>query len=133
MQPKLKENPREWQKFALVLTVMLGLVAWLSLRRGWIPRGALVPIGVAILLIPALAIIRPRWFRPVYRGVMTVSFHIGQVMGKVMLTVFFLLVLTPLGLLLRLLGKDLLELKKKPHATTYWHPAKPASRLDQMF
>jgi hypothetical protein len=133
MQPKLKENPREWQKFSLVLAAMLGLVTWLASRRGWVAREAWIPAGVCILLMPALALIRPRWFRPIYRGVMTVSFHIGQVMGKIMLTVFFLLVLTPLGLLLRWLGKDLLALKKKPDATTYWLPAKPASRLDQMF
>jgi hypothetical protein len=133
MQPKLKENPREWQKFSLVLAAMLGLVTWLCSRRGWVAREAWIPIGVAILLIPTLALIRPRWFRPVYRGVMTASFHIGQVMGKVMLTVFFLVVLTPMGLLLRLLGKDLLGLRRRPDAASYWHSAKPSSRLDQMF
>jgi len=133
MQPKLKENPREWQKFSLVLAVMLGLVAWMLSRRGWISRETWIPIGAVILLIPALALICPRWFRPIYRGGMTISFHIGHAMGKVMLTVFFLFVVTPLGLLLRLLGKDLLALRRKPDAATYWHPAKPASKLDQMF
>ena len=133
MQPKLKENPREWQKFAVVLAVMLGLVTWLASRRGWVPRGAWIPLGIVILLVPALALIRPRWFRPIYRGGMTVSFHIGLVMGKVMLTVFFLFVVTPLGLLLRLTGKDLLAMRRKPDAATYWHPAKPSSKLDQMF
>ena len=133
MQPKLKENPREWQKFAVVLAVMLGLVTWLASRRGWVPRGAWIPLGIVILLVPALALIRPRWSRPIYRGGMTVSFHIGLVMGKVMLTVFFLFVVTPLGLLLRLMGKDLLAMRRKPDAVTYWHPAKPSSKLDQMF
>jgi hypothetical protein len=133
MQPKLKENPREWQKFAAVLAVMLGLVTWLASRRGWLPRGAWIPIGIALLLIPVLALIRPRWFRPIYRGGMTVSFHIGHVMGKIMLTLFFLLVMTPLGLFLRLLGKDLLAMRRRPDAATYWHQAKPASKLDQMF
>lgn len=133
MQPKLKENPREWQKFAVVLAVMVGLATWLLSRRGWVPCDAWIPIGIVIFLIPALALIRPRWFRPVYRGGMTVSFHIGQVMGKVMLTVFFLFVVTPLGLTLRLTGKDLLAMRRIPDATTYWHPARPASKLDQMF
>jgi len=133
MQPKLKENPREWQKFSLVLAAMVGLVTWLAFRRGWVPRQAWFPVGVIMLLLPTLALIRPRWFRPVYRGGMTVSFHIGHVMGKVMLTVFFLLVMTPLGLLLRLMGKDLLGLRCRPDASSYWHPAKSPSRLDRMF
>ena len=133
MQPKLKENPREWQKFAAVLAVMLGLVTWVATRRGWLPRSAWIPIGIVLLLIPVLSLIRPRWFRPIYRGGMTVSFHIGHVMGKIMLTLFFLLVMTPLGLFLRLLGKDLLAMRRRPDAATYWHQAKPASKLDQMF
>ena len=50
-----------------------------------------------------------------------------------MLTLFFFLVLTPLGLALRLAGKDLLALKKDARATTYWHPAKKPGDLERMF
>ena len=64
---------------------------------------------------------------------MRFSFQIGQVMGKVLLTVFFFALVTPMGLLLRLLGKDLLRLKRKPDQATYWQKAKGSREFDRMF
>jgi multisubunit Na+/H+ antiporter MnhG subunit len=64
---------------------------------------------------------------------MTFSFHIGQVIGKVILIFFFLIIVTPMGLLLRLMGKDLLQLKRTPQKTTYWQKAKNQRNFDQMF
>lgn len=78
---------------------------------------------------------RPRWFRPFYRGGMTVGFRIGQVVGRVLLALCFLLILVPIALLLRAQRRDLLELRRNPDATTYWKP-KPArqnQRLDRAY
>jgi len=130
---RLKENPREWQKFVAVMGVAANLIAWLSWWRGKIPLAVPIiaaSVAVAVLL---LSLIQPRWFRGFYRGGMTVSYHIGQVIGKVMLTIFFFVVVTPLGLLLRLLGKDLLGLKKNPSDKTWWRPAKNSREFDRMF
>jgi hypothetical protein len=63
---------------------------------------------------------------------MTVSFYFGKVIGTVLLSVFFLVVITPISLLMRMAGKDLLHLKKRS-AETYWRSAKPPSTLDRMF
>ena len=130
---RLKENPREWQKFVAVMGVAANLVAWLAWWRGKIPLA--VPVTVALLAVTVLfvALIQPRWFRGFYRGGMTVSFHIGQVIGKVMLTIFFFVVVTPLGLLLRLFGKDLLAMKHNPTDKTWWRPAKNSREFDRMF
>jgi len=42
-------------------------------------------------------------------------------------------VLTPLGLFLRLVGKDLLQLRKHPNDQTWWQPAKNNREFDRMF
>jgi hypothetical protein len=76
---------------------------------------------------------RPAWFRSFYRLGMTVSYHMGLVFGKVLLTVFFFVMVMPLGLLLRLLGKDLLELKRHPADKTWWRPARNNREFDRMF
>jgi len=130
---RLKENPREWQKFVAVMGVVANLLAWLPWWRGQVPLA--VPMGVAALALLALvtALIQPQWFRGFYRGGMKVSFQIGQVIGKVMLTIFFFAVVTPMGLLLQLLGKDLLQLKRRPDAKTWWRPAKNNREFDRMF
>jgi len=43
-------------------------------------------------------------------------------MTHVILGLTFFLVVTPLGLLLRLMGKDLLQISKAARKTSYWTP-----------
>jgi len=131
--PKLKENPKEWWKFTAVLALALAIVSALLQRRKIISREML--FGVIGLLALALlcCALRPKWFRGFYRAGMTTSFHVGQAIGVVLLTFFFLVVLTPIGLVLRLLGKDLLRLKRPPGAQTYWRSARPTHQFDRQF
>jgi MFS family permease len=133
MHPKLKEDPREWQKFAIVVAAMAGLALLVLRLRGVLSQAVMAGGLIALSLGLAAAWIRPAWFRGFYRGGMTVSFHAGQFMGRVLLTVFFLAVLTPMGWLLRALGKDLLRLKKPEQAETYWQAAKKSQNFDRMF
>ena len=133
MQLKLKENPREWQKFTAVIAALFAGLGFVALRRGWVDRQiwfSIVALGFFAII---LSLPFPRLFRSFYRFGMTASFHMGQIMGKVLLTLLFLAVLTPLGLLLRMTGKDLLVLRRTRDAVSYWRPAKPSSNFDQMF
>ena len=133
MRLKLKENPREWQKFTASATVAFGLIAAALWKRHVLTQAAFYV--VAGLLVSALltCLVRPRWFRRIYRIGMTFGFAIGQVMGQVLLTLLFLLVLMPFALLLRLLGKQKLELRQDAHATTYWKIAKSNDHFDREF
>lgn len=130
---RLKERPIEWIKFTGVIGLAVNIVCWLLWWRGTIPF--LIPITAACLALGALSlsVVRPHWFRGFYRRGMTVSFHIGQTVGKVLLTLFFFLAVTPMGLLLRLLGKDLLRLRIRPEAKTHWQPARSTREFDRMF
>lgn len=133
MQPKLKENPREWQKFTAVMVFMVGVICLALHRHKMMHTTAMGVAGVALVLVVVSSLIRPQSFRGFYRSGMTVSFHVGQVMGAILLSVFFLLVVTPLGLLLRLSGKDLLDLKRDSSAKSYWRTAKDNPNFDRMF
>lgn len=39
---------------------------------------------------------------------------------KILFTIVFFVIITPIGLLLRLFGVDYLDVKKKTGRTTYW-------------
>lgn len=130
---RLKEKPVEWIKFVGVIGLAVNLVAWLLWHRGRAPLALAAAAAVVATLALLTAMIRPRWFRGFYRGGMTVSFHIGQVIGKVLLTLFFFLFVTPLGLVLRLLGKDLLQLQPKSGEPSWWRPARTSREFDRMF
>ncbi|MGL5018678.1 MAG: hypothetical protein ACRDBP_11110 [Luteolibacter sp.] len=130
---RLSEKPLEWIKFTAVMGVALnGVLGMLWWKAGLPGTVCLVAAGVALLAL-VVAAVRPIWFRGFYRGGMRFSFQIGQVMGKVLLTAFFFALVTPMGLLLRLLGKDLLRLKRKPDQATYWQKAKSSREFDRMF
>jgi hypothetical protein len=130
---RLKEKPIEWIKFTAVIGLAVNIVLWLL----WWRKGLLLPIPITAACVASaaliLSLIQPHWFRGFYRGGMTVSFHIGQTLGKVLLTVFFFLLVTPMGLLLRVMGKDLLHLRRTPEDKTCWHPAKNSREFDRMF
>jgi hypothetical protein len=133
MRLRLKEDPNEWMKFTLVAALFGGLISTWLWSRHTIPSVLFQFILAALAITLALCLIRPRWFRPFYRGGMTVGFHIGQVVGRVLLALCFLLVLIPIALLLRVQRRDLLELRRNPNATTYWKPARQNEHLDRAF
>lgn len=130
---RLKEKPIEWIKFTAVMGLVVNIVLWLLWRRNVLPIAAPVTTAVIALLAVLTASFRPYWFRGFYRGGMTVSFHFGQIIGKILLTLFFFLFVTPLGIVLRLFGKDLLRIKRTPGEETYWHQAKNSHEFDRMF
>ena len=133
MKLKLKEDPREWQKFAAVLAGFLTMVLlWLFRRKGLPEPVWAGGLGLLAALL-TIALFRPRWFRGPYRFTLQVSFPVGQLMGRILLTCFFLFILTPLGLALRLAGKDLLHLRRENGSGSYWRPARPTAPFDRLF
>jgi hypothetical protein len=62
----------------------------------------------------------PRLLAPIERAWMKLARAMGTAMTYVVLALAFYLVLTPLGLLLRILGKRPVTLGFDPGATTYW-------------
>jgi hypothetical protein len=73
-------------------------------------------------------------FRKAYRGWMALARAMGWVVSRVVVTIVFALVVTPIGLVARLLGKRLLDLRPDPSATTYWVPrGNERPRYDKMY
>ena len=133
MKLMLKEDPKEWFKFTAVMALAVVIITTLLIRNKTLLPMALVFVGVFLHFTLITCWVRPVWFRGFYRAGMTVSFHIGRVLGFVWLSIFFLLILTPLGLFLRMAGKDLLGLKRSRTATTYWRKSRPPGPFDRMF
>ena len=133
MRPTLKENPKEWTKFGLALTCFLGAIVFLLWRRRILSVSVLqITVGLLIILA-VVCVLRPRSLRLPYRVGMTISFYIGQIVGRILLAVFFAVALTPLALLLRLLGRDLLHLRRNSRTDTYWGRANVTNDFDRQF
>jgi hypothetical protein len=133
MRLRLKEEPKEWRKAAWLaaggLAVLSTVLRW---RRILPTRAWLAALGV-LAVVMACAWLRPAWFRGYYRFSMRLGFGLTQVLGRIVLAALFVVVVTPLGWLVRLLGKDPLQIKPPRDARTFWQPAKPSTPLERLF
>jgi hypothetical protein len=132
MKLRLRERPIEWVKFTAVIALMVEIITYLLFRKRFVGLNGFVMVTALLAAVVIISALRPRWFRGFYRAGMTASWHVGQVVGRVVLVVFFLVIVTPMGLLLRLCGKDLLTLRRS-RAESYWRTSAPASPFDRLF
>ena len=82
---------------------------WSEVEIGWVLAGLL---SVGGLILPAL-------MRPIFVGLILLTFPIGWVVSHLLLGLIFYGVVTPIGLILRISGHDPLQLKK-PGGNTVW-------------
>ena len=114
---QLKTDPRTLRKFGLMVGgvfVALGLLFLLRHKAHW---PYFVWPGVALMVLGAVL---PRLLRLVYLAWMTLAVLLGFVVSHVLLTLFFFLIMLPIGLIARLAGKDFLSLKLDRAAKSYW-------------
>ena len=128
-----KEDPREWRKSALLTLLGLAILSSLLRWRKHLPAEVWHIVLGVLGLTAICALLQPRWFRGWYRLSLRLGFYSSQFIGRCVLLMFFIFLLTPLGWALRLMGKDPLQLKRPRGAATYWHQAKDCSPLDRLF
>ena len=87
-------------------------------------------VGAAILLCSLLSL---RAARIIYIALSAVGLPIGFVMSFVLLSAFYFLLLTPLALLFRLIGRDSLHRRFDHGQDSYWVPRKSTASLDRYF
>lgn len=133
MRLRYSEDPREWRKFTWASMAAPTLFAVLGAWRGrwsWAIAGG---IGAIALVVCLMTMVFPDAFRRWYRGGRWFGHQMGRLMGAVLLTLLFLFALVPLALVLRLLGRDVLGIKRHPELKTYWTPSRPPGEFSQMF
>jgi carbamoyltransferase len=100
--------------------LLLGGILVVLLRRWNEPVGIWILVGSLLLSLVLFAL--PRVRVRAYRAWMRIALPIGRVLTAALLALIYLLVVTPVGLLLRLFGRDPLAQRPDPRATTYWRP-----------
>jgi len=86
--------------------------------------------GAAILLC---SLVSPRATRVIYLALTIAATPIGLAVSLVMLAAFYFLLLTPVGLLFRLIGRDPLHRTFARKADTYWVPRGPPPSAERYF
>ena len=133
MKLNFKEDPKEWRKSALLTALGLAILSSVLRWRRHLPVNLWWAMLALLGLVAICAVLQPRWFWGWYRLSLRLGFYSSQFIGRCVLAVFFIFILTPLGFVLRLTGKDPLQLKRPHNAATYWHQAKDCNPLDRLF
>ena len=67
-----------------------------------------------------LGFILPILLKPFYMVWMIFATILGWFMTRLILSLLFYIIITPIGLFLKILGKDLLDLKEQENKKSYW-------------
>lgn len=114
---QLKTGERDLRKFGFAVGGVFASLGLLFLLRHKVYSPYFLWPGIVLL---AFGAVFPRALKFIYIVWMALAFVMGFAMAHVILTVFFFLVITPIGLVARLFDKDFLRLKLDKTAATYW-------------
>jgi hypothetical protein len=113
-----RPSSRDLRVFATLSFAFGAGVAWFAGVRGWEVAAFLAAaVGIAI---GAAGWWRPQSVRGVYLAACFAVWPVGFVVSHLLLAGIYFLVVTPIGLLLRLAGKDPLQRRFDPRRPTYW-------------
>jgi hypothetical protein len=113
----IPQTDREVRKFGVTLGVVLVLLAVFLF---WKEKPSANYFALAAALFAGVTWMRPRLVRPVYLAWMAFAAVMGFVMTRVILTALYFGMFTPMALLARLFGKDLLHQRIDKSAASYW-------------
>lgn len=117
---KWRPDARELRRFAIAMLVGFGLLGLLwAWRANEIATGSIVLWTIGVVL--AVAAFVPGLGRVAYLSVYLPSSFVGYFVSHIILVLMFFLIITPLGLILRLMGKDPLR-QKRPQHESGWLP-----------
>jgi len=114
---EIKSTKKELREFGLTIGIFFLILGGIALWRG-------KDIYLYFLIIAGFFLISGIYFysilRPLQRVWMSLAVIMGFFMSRVILTILFYLVITPLGLIAKLFGKDILDEKIDKNAGSYW-------------
>ncbi len=133
----LKPEPRILRQFAFIAVIGLPLIAGLVLRLcgtfEWTHPVLLAAVGLALLQLALFLAGVQALTHAVFVVLMVVAAPLGFVISHVFLALIFYLVITPIGLVFRLMGRDVIGRQLDPKAASYWRDRGPARAASSYF
>ncbi len=128
-----RPKPSTLRVFGLAGIVAFGFFGaaawWRFYPLRWVSEGASGPTGTVLFVLAGycavFAAVYPKALRPVYLGLTLLTFPIGFVVGHVIVGIVYYVILTPVGLVFKLVGRDAMRRKFDPDAPSYWIKRKP--------
>lgn len=81
--------------------------------------------SVVATMFALVALTKPALLTKLNQLWMKLGLLLGKIVSPIALSILFYLIITPIGLMIRIKGKDPLRLKFDPNANSYWIPRDP--------
>ena len=130
LEPTIERGPAPEssdRSFGFVFAAVFSLYGCWPLVHGQLPRWWALVVAAAFA---AVALIQPQILHPLNRVWLLLGRLLHKIVSPVVMGLVFFTVVTPTGWIMRLRGKDVLSLRRRPDLNTYWikrDPAQPGS------
>jgi hypothetical protein len=113
---EIKKEKRDIQIVFLIFSAIFGVLAW----RHYPSILSYAFMGVVSVILPLVAF-APTFLRPVFNLWLKIAHALGWFNTQVLLSIVFIFVFIPTGLVMRLFRKDPMK-RKMATEGTYWEP-----------
>jgi hypothetical protein len=110
------------RNFGFVFAGVFAVIALWPLVGGHAPRWWGLAVGAVFALV---ALAKPAWLHPLNYLWFRFGTLLARVVAPVVMAAVFFLCVTPMGLIMRLMGKDLLSVRRAGEAKSYWIAREP--------
>jgi Na+/H+-translocating membrane pyrophosphatase len=125
-----KKQLRSFGAIALAAGVVLWAILFLY-KRVTFPLSIIPLIAGAVIFFCSL--VSHRLTRLIYVTMMLAALPIGLAVSFIVMTVFYLLIITPLALFFRIIGRDVLNRRFDSEAKSYWLSHKQCQNPERYF
>jgi hypothetical protein len=118
---QINTNPtrRQLNQFGFIwmgFLALFGVIAQLKFENPALAKG----LWVVAVVVPIIGWLAPAFMKVVFLGLSYLAWPIGFVVSHVVLAAVYYLVLTPIGLIMRLVGYDAMKRRFDHEAASYW-------------
>ena len=126
LEPKIAEGAAPEgsdRSFGIVFAVVFAIVGVWPLVHAGTPRWWSLAVATAFAV---LAYAAPHLLRPLNRAWLALGRVLHRVVSPLVMGAIFFLCVTPIAWIMRLIGKDVLSLARRPEISSYWIAREPA-------
>jgi hypothetical protein len=126
LEPTIERGPAPEssdRSFGFVFAAVFSIIGCWPVLHGQLPRWWALAIAAGFA---AVALVRPQILHPLNRAWQLLGRLLHKIVSPLVMGLVFFTVVTPTGWIMRLRGKDMLELRRRPDLRTYWVKRAPS-------
>ncbi|MCX5701514.1 MAG: SxtJ family membrane protein [Candidatus Omnitrophica bacterium] len=114
---ELNLDKTKLRKFGITMGIFFLIITFIILLKN---KEGIIPASILSIIFIILAVFAWTLLRPLYIFWMRLAFILAWINTRLILSILFYLVFTPIGIGMRLFGGDLLDKKIEKNKESYW-------------